>query len=120
MKNVSERIKKAASKAWHSQVWKYVMVCIIGVVVVGFFSETSVWGHVKNLHRINELTEDIERYQTAFRRDSVQIRELDKNPKAIEKIARERYFMKTDDEDIFVLSDDERAPKPLTIHETTE
>ena len=31
---------------------------------------------------------------------------LDKDPKAIQKIARERYFMKADDEDIFVLTDD--------------
>ena len=30
------------------------------------------------------------------------------NPKAITKIARENYFMKADDEDIFVLSDDKR------------
>ena len=37
-----------------------------------------------------------------------QIRELNHNPKAMERIARERYFMKEDDEDIFVLSDDNR------------
>ena len=42
---------------------------------------------------------------------------LESNPKAIEKIARERYFMKADDEDIFVLSDD---PKSMTPHETAE
>ena len=42
---------------------------------------------------------------------------LDSNPKAIEKIARERYFMKADDEDIFVLSDDQNT---LTTHEATE
>ena len=36
------------------------------------------------------------------------LRELETNPKAIEKIARERYFMKADDEDIFVLSDDQQ------------
>ena len=36
------------------------------------------------------------------------LRELETNPKAIEKIARERYFMKADDEDIFVLSDDKQ------------
>ena len=47
------------------------------------------------------------------------IRELDKDPKAMEKIARERYFMKADDEDIFVLSDDQREPEPVS-HETTE
>jgi cell division protein FtsB len=30
----------------------------------------------------------------------------------MEKIARERYFMKADDEDIFVLSDDNRQTDP--------
>jgi cell division protein FtsB len=41
------------------------------------------------------------------------------NPKAIEKIARERYFMKADDEDVFVLSDDVK-PEGEKIHETVE
>ena len=31
---------------------------------------------------------------------------MQRNHKEIEKIARERYFMKADDEDIFVLSTD--------------
>jgi cell division protein FtsB len=34
---------------------------------------------------------------------------LDSDPKAIEKIARERYFMKEDNEDIFVFSDDQTS-----------
>jgi hypothetical protein len=38
----------------------------------------------------------------------------------MEKIARERYFMKADDEDIFVLSDDDREAKPIVSNETTE
>ena len=38
------------------------------------------------------------------------------NPSAITKIARERYFMKADDEDIFVLSDE----LPTTTNETAK
>ena len=49
-----------------------------------------------------------------------QIRELNRNPKAMEKIARERYYMKADDEDIFVLSDDDREIKGVVEHETAE
>ena len=45
---------------------------------------------------------------------------LDSDPKAIEKIARERYFMKTDDEDIFVLSDDNLNNRFSTGYETTD
>ena len=40
--------------------------------------------------------------------------------KAMEKIARERFFMKADDEDIFVLSDDDREAKGVVAHETAE
>jgi cell division protein FtsB len=35
----------------------------------------------------------------------------------MEKIARERYFMKADDEDIFMLSDDQET---MTSDETAE
>ena len=89
-----------------SQFFKYSVVCIIGVLIIGFLDENSVWNHMKNLQRIEELTEETAKYQADFERDQAKIRELDKNPRAIEKIARERYFMKEDDEDIFVLSDE--------------
>jgi cell division protein FtsB len=98
---------------------KYAVVFIAGVAIVGSLDENSVWSHLKNLQRISELTEETEKYNAQYHRDQAQIRELDKNPKAMEKIARERYFMKADDEDIFVLSDDGQEAKPLT-DETTE
>lgn len=112
-------IKAFLLRVWHSAFLKYAVVCIAGVLIVGFFDENSVWSHLKNLQHISELTEETEKYNADFQRDQAQIRELDKNPKAIEKIARERYFMKADDEDIFVLSDDDREPQPLK-HEEAE
>jgi len=112
-------IKTFLLRVWRSAFLKYAVVFFAGVAIVGFLDENSVWSHVKNLQRISELTEETKKYNEEFQRDQAQIRELDKNPKAIERIARERYFMKADDEDIFVLSDDEREPTPLT-HEKTE
>ena len=44
---------------------------------------------------------------------------LEADPKAMEKIARERYFMKADDEDIFVLEDDPKNTNILS-NETVE
>ena len=112
-------IKTFLLRVWRSAFLKYAVVFFAGVAIVGFLDENSVWSHVKNLQRISELTEETKKYNEEFQRDQAQIRELDKNPKAIERIARERYFMKADDEDIFVLSDDERELTPLT-HEHTE
>lgn len=114
------RVKAFLLRVWHSLFFKYAVVSILGFAIVGFLDENSFWSHYKNLLRIRELKEETEKYNADFRRDQARIRELDRNPKAIEKIARERYFMKADDEDIFVLSDDGEMENPIQKHETTE
>lgn len=123
---IIEKIKKYSLLVWRSQALKYAVVCIAGVLIVGFLDENSLWSHLKNRQRIDELTEEKARYNAAYRRDQAKIRELDQNPKAMERIAREHYFMKADDEDIFVLKDnnaevtDDSAPKPIVSDETAE
>lgn len=99
---------------------KYVIVCILGVLIIGFLDENSVWSHMKNQGRISELQEEIDRYNAEHNKNQAQIRKLNKDPKAMEKIARERYFMKADDEDIFVLSDDDRSTNTFATNETAE
>ena len=103
---VLSNIKHFAQKVFRAQATKYTIVCLLGVLIVGFLDENSIWSHFKNKQRISEL--------------EAEIRELNRNPKAMEKIARERYFMKADDEDIFVLSDDDREAKPLVSNATAE
>ena len=114
------RVKAFLLRVWHSLFFKYAVVAIIGGVIVGFLDENSFYSHFKNMQRISELQEETEKYNADYRRDQARIRELDRNPKAIEKIARERYFMKADDEDIFVLSDDGELENPIQKHEATE
>ena len=113
-------IKAYALRVWRSVYFKYAVVCIVGVLLVGFLDDNSIWSHFKNTQRIEELSREKEKYNADFERDQAQIRELNRNPKAMEKIARERYFMKADDEDIFVLSDDDREAKPLVSNATAE
>ena len=113
-------IKAYALMVWRSVYFKYAVVCVVGVLLVGFLDDNSLWSHFKYRQRIAELTEEKEQFEADFYRDQVQIKELDRNPKAIMKIARERYFMKADDEDIFVLSDDDREAKPLETNERIE
>ena len=115
------RVKAFLLRVWHSLFFKYAIVTIVGVAIVGFLDENSFWSHFKNMQRISELREETEHYNADYRRDQARIRELDRDPKAMEKIARERYFMKADDEDIFVLSDDGEVENPLQKkNETTE
>ena len=99
-------MKQAIVGVIHLWYFKYVVVCLLGILIVGFLDENSVLSHFNNVKRIGELREEISIYDEQNRKNKEQIRNLQEDPKAIEKIARERYFMKADDEDIFVLSDE--------------
>lgn len=85
---------------------KYWIVLIIGILFVGVIAENSFLQRIQLESKISDLKDQVEEYDTQYEGDMARLRELETNPKAIEKIARERYFMKADDEDIFVLSDD--------------
>ncbi len=86
--------------------YKYLIVIIAGILVVGAIDDNSIYQHVKYQIQIHNLRTEIEKYTNQYQADSKQLREMRKGTKAYEKIARERYFMKADDEDIFVLSTD--------------
>lgn len=103
-----KELKSILGTVCHHKALKYVIVAVLAVVFVGFVDENSLWRHIMNARYIDELQEQIDMYNRQYKHDQAQIHMLDSNPKAIEKIARERYFMKADDEDIFVLSDDKR------------
>ena len=98
--------------------YKYLIVCVIGVLIVGLIDENSFLKRFQLEMQISNLKNEINKYTEQYEADSRQLNELKRHPKAIEKIARERYFMKADDEDIYVLSDDK---KPIeTNNEATE
>ena len=115
------QVKSILLRIWHLKYMKYIVVTLLGVLIVGFLDENSVWNHVRNTQRIKELKAEIAKHDADYRRDQSQLRLLETDPKAMEKIARERYFMKADDEDIFVLSDDARSTQPISqAHETAQ
>lgn len=85
---------------------KYVLVIVAGVVLVGFVGENSILSHLQNKSKIRELDSEINRYRSLYQADRQKMERLDRDPRAIEEIAREKYFMKHADEDIFVFNED--------------
>ena len=75
-------------------------------IVIGFIDENSFMQRVKYDIQISGLKEEIKKYNAINDSANTQLEKLKRNPRYIEKIARERYFMKADDEDIFVISTD--------------
>lgn len=115
-----KKVKDFIFRIYHVRGLKYMVVTLFAVVFIGFVDENSVWQHMSNRQRIGELQAEIDKYTKQYLHDDALVKQLESDPKLIEKIARERYFMKTDDEDIYVLSDDVRESSIQLSHETAE
>ena len=99
--------------------FRYQIVIVLGILIVGVFDENSFRRSIECYYEIQDLNTDIAKYKQYYS-DMQRLKDLNTSPDAIAKIARERYFMKADDEDIFVLSDDEQPFKGKNIYETTK
>lgn len=86
--------------------YKYLITIVVGVAIVGFIDDNSLMRRFKYDLQISELKDEIKAYNQKNEAIVRRLRAVQRNHKEIEKIARERYFMKADDEDIFVLSTD--------------
>ena len=100
---------------WWIGRFKYVIVVVGGVLLITVLGENSMLQRYRYGRQIAELEDEIERQDARFVQDSIRLVEMERNPEEVRKIARERYFMKAADEDIFVLSDeikdeDDHAP----------
>ncbi len=89
--------------------YKYLITIVVGVAVVGFIDENSYMKRIQYDLQIGQMKEEIRKYNIQNEQSTRALDELKRNPKAIQKIARERYFMKADDEDIYVLSSDRQV-----------
>jgi cell division protein FtsB len=67
-----------------------------------FFDNYSYFDHRVLDHEINELENNKKYYQEEIKKDQNNIKLL-KNPDQIEKYAREKYYMKKDSEDIYII-----------------
>ena len=81
---------------------KYVLVLVFFIVWMLFLDTYSYLEHRWLDKEINELETNKEYYQNEITKDKKSIKTL-KNPHQIEKYAREKYYMKKDSEDIYIL-----------------
>ena len=77
------------------------------VLIVGFIDDNSFMHRFDRRNKMSQLRSEIEMYKAQYEEADRCLREMDENPKAIEKMARERYFMKRPGEDVFVIRDAE-------------
>ena len=73
------------------------------IVVVGLLDPNSYW-QLHELRAHNDgLRKEIQDYEERYNRDTKQLMELESNPEAVERVARVDLYMKTANEDVYVL-----------------
>lgn len=85
---------------------KYLAVTILFLLIIFVVDDKNMFRHYNNQRTISQLEEEIEE----MKRDSMEIvkrqSQLDfRNVEAIEEIAREKYGMHKDNEDVFIVED---------------
>ena len=73
------------------------------MVWVGFFDKNSVPTQWEFRKEVRALQAEHDYYAKEISAITSDLRELSTNPKTLEKFAREKYLMKRDNEDIFVI-----------------
>ncbi len=81
---------------------KYVIVSAFFIVWMLFVDNYSYLDHRLLNKEINELEDNKEYYLEEIKQDKKNIKIL-KNPHQVEKFAREKYYMKKDSEDIYII-----------------
>ena len=93
-------------------VWnRYFILTIAFAVWMFFFDQNSFFVHRELDKQIKLLEVDESYFQEHLNTETEKLDQLNSNPAEIERIAREKHFLKKDDEDIFIIQQ-EKVAKP--------
>ncbi|MCA0429806.1 MAG: septum formation initiator family protein [Bacteroidetes bacterium] len=77
---------------------------ILGVFIwVLFFDKNDFFSQLELINKCKDLKKEKEYYISEIKIDSAQISLLKTNAEALETFAREKYLMKSENEDVFVV-----------------
>ena len=84
---------------------KYLAVTIIFLLILIFFDENNIIKHIQLRRQESRLKADIEALQQEHDIIMRKLGELEKDVEMLEKVAREKYGMHLDNEEIFIIKD---------------
>jgi cell division protein FtsB len=97
------KTKELVVRILSSIISKYLIALLAFVVWIVFFDDNNLRQHQKNLQELAQLEEQVAFYKHKIDADKRKLYELQTNDVNLEKFAREQFFMKKADEDIFVI-----------------
>lgn len=85
---------------------KYFITSVIFASWLTFFDNHSLLDRATYIRDLRQLNKEREFYIKAIETDTRKLHELKTDARNLEKFAREEYYMKRDNEEIFVIEED--------------
>ena len=82
---------------------KYLITFIVFLVWIFFIDKFDIITQIKMNKEFKQLKQQQEFYKEEIEKDSTEIYNLNNNPEEQERFARERFLMKKENEDLFII-----------------
>ena len=86
---------------------KYLILLLLFILWIVFLDDYNLINQSKMNNKVDELKGQKEFYTIEIKADSTELHQLKNNPAEQEKFAREKFLMKKDNEDIFIIREKE-------------
>jgi cell division protein DivIC len=90
---------------------KYFISFAAFCVVMLFLDKNDLFTQLDRTRELNDLRQSREFYQGRVATEREQLQAIETDPSALEKIARENYLMKRDNEELFLVPENYDSPK---------
>ncbi|WP_299581335.1 FtsB family cell division protein [uncultured Sunxiuqinia sp.] len=100
-------MKNMLSVIWSKLPTQYWIALVVFVLWVGFFTENSLLQHLQNKRKLVQLIEQEAYLKRKIISDRRKIKELQTNLTNLEKFAREEFLMKKENEDVFLIVEED-------------
>ncbi|MFO8233848.1 MAG: septum formation initiator family protein [Bacteroidales bacterium] len=86
---------------------KYILAILIFLLWIIFFDQNNLVDRVRQMQRNTKLEDEKAYYLDKIEEDSAKLHQLKTDAENLEEFAREQYYMKKDDEDIYIVVEEE-------------
>jgi len=83
---------------------KYSITFIIFLLWVAFIDQNNLITQYQYRTQLEELETEKDYFSDEILKTKTELEELSTNPKSLEKFAREKYYMRKDNEEVFVFT----------------
>ena len=90
----------------HLPAWlrnKYFIAFSAFVVIVLFLDKNDLFTQYERQHELQQLRQSREYYTNEINSERLELEQLKRDPATLEKYAREKYLMKKDGEELFII-----------------